>query len=320
MPETNLFKTYKIFLAKHFKFAVRKLPVDAGFTCPVRDGSKGYGGCDFCNGHSFAPGYCKVNMGISDQLEQGKLFFMRKRPNGSHVKYLAYFQSHTNTYAEVSRASRLFDEALAVEDVVGLIVSTRPDCIDKAWTECLSAYKKRCFVAVELGVESFDDDVLSCIHRGHETIDSLRAIHMLASADIPVGIHLIMGLPHEKRGFASAMARMVSGLPVSYVKLHQLQIVVGSAMERQYVEDPSRFKLYDVESYVSDVCDFVQNLREDIALDRFVSEMPFDDVIAPKWGLRPDEVQRRIVDELKARDARQGCGCGVEYLSLFKTK
>lgn len=320
MSESYLFKTYKTFLTKCFDSAVQKLPVDAGFTCPVRDGSKGYCGCDFCNGHSFVPAYCKAGMSIRDQLEQSKLFFMRKHPRGENVKFLAYFQSHTNTYSEISRASRLFDEALAVEDVVGFVISTRPDCIDKAWAECLSAYGKHCFVAVELGVESFDDDVLSGINRGHGVADSLQAIRLLADAGIPVGIHLILGLPCEKPGFASAMARMVSALPVSYVKLHQLQIVVGSTMARKYMADSSRFKLYDVEGYVSDVCDFIQYLRGDIALDRFVSEMPFDEVIAPKWGLKPDEVQRLISNALKLRGISQGCSCDVEHFPLFKTK
>ena len=320
MLEINLFKTYKTFLTECIGTAVQKLPVDAGFTCPVRDGTKGTGGCDFCSGSSFVPNYCNPGMGIRGQLEAGKRFFMRKHPACAKVKYLAYFQSRTNTYAVMDEACRLFDEALSVDDVCGLVISTRPDCIDDAWVDCLSSYREKCFVMVELGVESFDDEVLRAIHRGHSVSDSLEAIRMLASADIPVGVHLIMGLPQEKAGFPSAMAEAVSELPVASVKLHQLQIVKGSNMGRQYMADSSAFNLYDVDSYVSDVCDFIQHLRPDVSLERFVSEMPFRDVIAPKWGLKPDEVQRRVVMELQARGVRQGDSCGVEQLSLFKTK
>lgn len=320
MSETNLFKTYKTFLTEYIGPAVQKLPVDAGFTCPVRDGTKGTGGCDFCSGRSFVPNYCNPGMGIREQLEAGKRFFMRKHLGGAKVKYLAYFQSRTNTYADVDVARRLFDEALSVEDVCGLVISTRPDCIDETWVRCLSSYRERCFIMVELGVESFDDDVLRAIHRGHSVCDSLRAIRMLASAGIPVGVHLIMGLPHEKPGFPSAMAKMVSALPVASVKLHQLQIVRGSNMGRRYMAEPSAFHLYDVDSYVSDVCDFIQCLRSNVALGRFVSEMPFSEVVAPKWGLKPNEVQRRVVMELQARGVRQGVSCSVGQLSLFKTK
>lgn len=320
MPETNLFKTYKTFLTEYIGPTVQKLPVDAGYTCPVRDGTKGTGGCDFCSGSSFVPNYCKSDMGIRGQLEAGKRFFARKYSACARVKYLAYFQSRTNTYADIDVARRLFDEALSVEDVCGLVISTRPDCIDEAWVDCLSSYQEHCFVMVELGVESFDDEVLRAIHRGHSVCDSLEAIHMLALAGIPVGIHLIMGLPHEKAGFPSAMAETVSELPVSSVKLHQLQIVKGANMGRRYMAEPTAFNLYDVDSYVSDVCDFIQCLRPDVALERFVSEMPFSEVIAPKWGLKPDEVQRRVIMELQARGVRQGFSCSVEQLSLFKTK
>lgn len=320
MPETNLFKTYKTFLTECLGSAARKLPVDAGFTCPVRDGSKGTGGCDFCSGSSFVPGYCRSDMGIRGQLEEGKRFFMRKCPDGATVNYLAYFQSRTNTYADISLARRLFDEALSVQDVCGLVISTRPDCIDDVWVDCLSSYKERCFVMVELGVESWDDDVLRGIHRGHTASDSVNAIYSLASVGIPVGVHLIMGLPHEKLGFPLTMAEAVSELPVASVKLHQLQIVKGSNMGRQYMADSAAFNLYDVDSYVSDVCDFIRHLRRDVALERFVSEMPFREVIAPKWGLKPDDVLRKVVKELQVREASQGDKCQVGHLQLFKTK
>lgn len=309
MIETYLFKTYKTFLTKCFDSPVQKLPVEAGLTCPVRDGTKGCGGCDFCSGRSFVPDYCRADVSISQQLEEGKRFFMRKHSGENGVKYLAYFQSHTNTYTDIDYAQKLLDEALSVSEVCGLVISTRPDCIDESWVRCLSDYSKNTFVMVELGVESFDDEVLRAVHRGHTVADTLKAIHLLASARLPIGIHLILGLPQEKYGFPSAMARQVSQLPVASVKLHQLQIVKGSNMAQQYLMDASSFKLYDVDSYVSDVCDFIQHLRPDIALDRFVSEMPFREVLAPKWGLKPDEVQRRVVKELMMRSVRQGVDC-----------
>ena len=307
MSNPLIYKTYKSYLTKCFGGNVQKIPLDAGFTCPVRDGNKGWGGCDFCNGRSFLPSYCATGQNIRMQILSGKSFFARKTARQASCMYLAYFQSNTNTYGNVAQCGKMFEEAAAMDEVVGLVVSTRPDCLDQSWLDFLQELSARTFVMVELGVESFNNEVLRGVHRGHTVDDSLCAIRSLAQRHIPVGIHLILGLPGEKLGYHIQSARLISTLPVASVKLHQLQIVKGARMQLNYMQNPDSFALYDVRGYVSDVCDFVEHLSPEIALDRFVSQMPPNDVIAPRWGMKPDEVQRMVVSELMRRGSVQGC-------------
>ncbi len=307
MTDQPPYTPFSTFLATHFGARrVQKLPVNAGFTCPVRDGKISFSGCGFCNGRSFVPSYCEVGDDISLQLEKGKNFFARKYRSAESPVYLAYFQSATNTYAAVHSLREKYERALSVEGVGGLVVSTRPDCIDEEVAGLLGEISKRAFVMVELGCESFDDDVLESVGRGHKVAHTLSAVEMLKTYGLPVSVHLIFGLPEEKPNYVVRNAEMLNLLAVNAVKLHQLQIVRGSRFSGEYAQNPSYFKLYSVEDYVNDVCLFLEHLSPSIAIDRFVSEMPAADLVAPKWGLKPDAILLLIKEEMQRRHSFQG--------------
>lgn len=312
MSDLSIYKPLSDFLSVFFEGRkVQKLPVEAGFTCPVRDGKISRKGCHFCNGTSFVPSYCTSNDSISEQLEKGKLFFSRKYKQNSQLVYLAYFQSATNTYAPVEALRIKYEEALSVSGIKGLVLSTRPDCIDKDVISLLEDLSRKTFVMVELGCESFDDEVLSQVGRGHYVSHILRAVDLLKGCSISVSVHLILGLPGEKTHCIERTAGILNRLGVDAVKLHQLQIVRGARYFQEYQLYPERFHLYSVEKYVDDVCLFLERLSPDIAIDRFVSEMPSADLIAPKWGLKPDVVASLIRQEMLKRHSFQG-----RYLQL----
>ncbi len=303
----NIYKPYSAFLSAFFGGRkVQKLPVAAGFTCPVRDGKISRVGCSFCNGKSFVPSYCLATDKITQQLEKGKLFFSRKYKSSPRPVYLAFFQSATNTYASVEVLRQKYEEALSVLDVCGLVLSTRPDCVDKAVVALLEELSRKTFVMVELGCESFDDDVLKRAGRGHNVSHIVRAVDLLKSCSIPTSVHLIFGLPGEKPHYVEHSAEMLNRLGVDAIKLHQLQIVRGARYAKEYEVYPEYFNLYSVERYVEDVCLFLEHLSPNIAIDRFVSEMPSIDLIAPKWGLKPDVVASLILEEMKNRHSFQG--------------
>lgn len=307
MTDNLPYLPFRAFLSAHFNGRrVQKLPVDAGFTCPVRDGRLSRSGCAFCNGNSFVPLYCKAGDDIETQLEKGKIFFSRKSPLYGNAAYVAYFQSATNTYADVEILERKYKQALSVPGVEGLVVSTRPDCIDENVVQLLSGLSQQTFVMVELGCESFDDAVLSRAGRHHSVQQIESAVNLLKRHSIPVTAHLIFGLPGESSDSVLNAAQMANRLGFSAVKLHQLQIVRGSRFFKEYEANPNAFRLYSVERYVADVCTFLENLSTYVAVDRFVSEMPPSDLIAPRWGLKPDAVVAMVKAEMLRRKSVQG--------------
>lgn len=307
MSDLSIYKPYSAFLSTFFEGKkVQKLPVEAGFTCPVRDGRISREGCSFCNGRSFVPSYCASKDSISEQLEKGKLFFSRKYKQDSQPVYLAYFQSATNTYASIAELRVKYEMALSVPGIVGIVLSTRPDCIDEEVVSLLKELSTKTFVMAELGCESFDDDVLHQIGRGHHVSHILNAVTLLRESSIPVSVHLIFGLPGEKSHYIEHSAEILNRLGVHAVKLHQLQIVRGARYSKEYQLYPERFHLYTVDKYVADICLFLERLSSDIAIDRFVSEMPSSDLIAPKWGLKPDVVASLIRQEMQNRHSFQG--------------
>lgn len=299
------YRPYTDFLRTYFTGKVQKLPVDVGMTCPVRDGTKGRGGCAFCNGRSFVPRTCAGD--VTTQLEAGKQFFARKhRALAQRVNYLAYFQAGSNTYAPVHVADSYFREAMAVDGVVGLVIATRPDCLGEEWLDYLQALCQDTFVMVELGVESLNDRTLLHMGRGHDRLTSERAIQQLAARGIPVGVHLILGLPGESRSDLLLQARLLSTLPVDVVKLHHLQILRGARWAATYLQNPNAFSLFTVDDYVSLVVDYLERLRADIAVERFVSQSPKGALLAPSWGLKPDEVQSLVLHQFAKVSGYQG--------------
>lgn len=291
------------FFKKYFPFKVQKVSINAGFTCPNRDGSKGRGGCTYCNNQTFSPDYCHTDESIGFQMNKGITFFGKKYPE---MKYLAYFQAYTNTYDELESLIRKYDEALQHPGVVGLIIGTRPDCVPDNLLDYLADLSRKTFVMVEYGVESTSDSTLEYINRGHSWECSMEAIRRTAAKGIITGAHMILGLPGESREEILNHARELSKLPVTTLKLHQLQLIRHTKMARQFKENPEKFHLFDVDEYIDLVIDFIELLRPDIVIERFVSQSPKELLIAPDWGLKNFEFTARIHKRLAERDTWQG--------------
>ena len=302
---TYLYTPYVAFLQKHFDHKMQKLPIDAGCTCPVRDGHLSHGGCAFCNACSFVPPCSASAADIKEQVARGKNFFKRKQGN-KPCSYLAYFQSGTNTYASPKEMLPLFDAALNSQGIEGLVLATRPDCMSDEWVETLLQLSQRTFVLVELGVESTNDEVLLRMNRGHDTACSIRAIERLHEVGLPVCAHLIIGLPGETRDSMLCQTDVVNELSVEVIKLHQLQYLRGSRLGSAYMASPERFHVLQVEEYVMLVADYVERLSPTIAIERFVSQSPAGQLIAPRWGLKNDTITHMIERELMQRGTRQG--------------
>lgn len=303
MANTKNYYDFSDFLRKRFPYKVQKISVNGGFTCPNRDGSIGLGGCTYCNNQTFHPDYCQTTKTISEQLEEGIRFFSRKYPE---MKYLAYFQAYTNTYDSLKNLQKKYEEALAYPGVVGLIIGTRPDCMPDELLDYLSEKRKNHFILIEYGVESTLDSTLVHINRGHTFQATIDIIIKTAQYGILNGVHLILGLPGEDRQQILSHASRISDLPVNTLKLHQLQIIKHTAMAKEYAEYPGRFRLYTPGEYASLVIDFVERLRPDIAIDRFISQSPKELLIAPDWGLKNHEFTNLINKEFEKRDTKQG--------------
>lgn len=291
------------FLAGEFPFKVQKISVNAGFTCPNRDGTKGFGGCTYCNNQTFNPAYCRDDRSVTMQLEEGKRFFARKYPQ---MKYLAYFQAYTNTYGELELLKRMYEEALAVEGVVGLVIGTRPDCMPDSLLDYLEEVNRRTFLLVEYGIESADDRTLERINRGHSFACTEDAVRRTAARGIRTGGHVILGLPGESREDLIKQAERLSGLPLTTLKMHQLQLIRGTRMAHEYALHPEEFHLFSADEYIDLVIDYVEHLRPDLILERFVSQSPRELLIAPDWGLKNHEFTDRVKKRMKERDAWQG--------------
>lgn len=294
---------YGDFLKTRFDCKVQKISVNAGFTCPNRDGKKGRGGCTYCNNQTFSPEYCLPSKSVTEQMWEGIGFFSRKYPD---MRYLAYFQAYTNTYGDLQQLIDKYEEALRVPGVVGLIIGTRPDCMPDDLLCYLEELNRRVFVTVEYGVESTLDRTLDEINRGHTYLESADAVFRTAGRQITTGAHLILGLPGESREEMLGHADRLSQLPLTTLKLHQLQLIRGTRMSAQYEENPALFRLYTADEYIDLAIDFIERLRPDLVIERFVSQSPKELLIAPDWGLKNYEFTNRLLNRLADRNTRQG--------------
>lgn len=290
-------------LRSQFPFKVQKISLNAGFTCPNRDGTIGRGGCTYCNNQTFNPDYCRSDKSVSQQLDEGRSFFARKYPD---MRFLAYFQAYTNTYGEMDRLVSLYEEALAAKDVVGLVIGTRPDCMPDELLDYLEELNRRVFLLVEYGIESTSDATLLRINRGHTFAQTVDAVQRTAARSIRVSGHVILGLPGESREMLLEQAVTLSQLPLTTLKLHQLQLIRGTRMARQYEQSPADFHLYSVDEYIDLVIDYVEHLRPDLVLERFISQSPRSLLIAPDWGLKNHEFTDRLRRRMQERDSWQG--------------
>lgn len=303
MTERKRYREFGDFLRERFPFKAQKIAINAGFTCPNRDGSKGRGGCTYCNNQTFNPSYCQTDKSVTDQLAEGVRFFSRKYPE---MHYLAYFQAYTSTYGELERLKRLYEEALGYPGVVGLVIGTRPDCMPDRLLDYLARLSERVLVLVEYGVESTLDRTLRRINRGHDFAEAEEAIRRTAARGIAVGAHLILGLPGESRNEILGHADRLSDLPLTTLKLHQLQLIRHTRMALEFERQPEDFHLFTVDEYIDLAIDFIERLDPAIALERFVSQSPKELLIAPDWGLKNYEFTARVNRRLAERDSWQG--------------
>jgi len=289
---------------KLFSQRIQKISVDAGMTCPNRDGSKGSGGCIYCDNLTFNPFYCSPEKSITQQLEEGIVFFSKKYKT---QKYLAYFQAFTNTYADFNILKKLYDEALAHPSVIGIVIGTRPDCITEEILDYLSFLAKKYYVVVEYGMESCYNKTLDFINRCHTFEDSVKAVEMTVNCNIIIGAHFIFGLPGETTEMILNEAKIISQLPINILKLHQLQIIKETAIEKIFNSNPDLIIHFSAESYIELIVDFIERVSPLIVLERFISESPREKIVFPDWkGIKNFEIVHRIEKRLSERNTWQG--------------
>lgn len=298
---TPYYYDYGTWIRHRFPFRVQKISIDAGFTCPNRDGRLSTGGCIYCDNRTFNPAYCQRKDSITQQLEAGKQFFARKYPE---MKYLAYFQAYTNTYASISHLRELYEEALSVKDIVGIVIGTRPDCISDELLDYLEDLNRRTFLIVEYGVESANEDTLRRINRGHSFAQSRFAIEKTHQRGILTGAHIILGLPGEDAQENLRQAPLISSLPIDILKIHQMQIIRDTRLADKFEREP--FHIYSVNEYIELIANYIQRLRKDLVLERFVSQSPKELLIAPQWGLKNHEFTDLLNNYLKNHQIHQG--------------
>lgn len=295
------YKEFGTWLQAELGCKAQKLSVDAGLTCPNRDGTLGRGGCTFCDNRTFNPAYCRQGGSITDQLEAGKRFFACKYPT---MKYLAYFQSYSNSYGTLSHLKELYEEALRVPDVVGLVIGTRPDCMPDALLEYLEELNRRTFLLVEYGVESANEETLVRVNRGHTFAQARECIIRTAQRGIRVGVHMILGFPWETGSELIRQAQLIASLPITTLKLHQLQVIKGTQLAREYELHP--WPLPTAEEYVDLVLEYISHLPPSLVLERFVSQSPPEYVIAPRWGLKNHEFSALVKKAIQKRSTQLG--------------
>ncbi len=298
------YNSYVGYFRQKYGSRLQKIVVDAGFSCPNRDGTVTTGGCTYCNNEAFHPSYSTPDKSVLQQLEEGIEF--HKRRYRTAERYLAYFQPYSNTHAPADVLNRIYSEALSHPLVSGIVVGTRPDCIDETKLELLSKLSIDNIVIVEYGIETIHDKTLLRINRGHNYKTASEAIYKTAGYGIHQGAHFIFGLPGESRDDMMAFAGEINKLPLQSVKFHQLQIVTGTAMEREFEESPGDFLQMSLEEYLDFFIDFLEVLRPDIYIERFAGELPPRFVKSNPWGfLRNVELLRLLEKRLEERDTFQ---------------
>lgn len=298
------FNAYANYSKKQWGARLQKVSVDAGFTCPNRDGKLGTKGCTYCNNKGFSPAYCGTGLTIAQQLEKG-MAFLRKRYK-KNSRFVAYFQAYSNTYAPIGELEEKYMQALSVPGIEGLAIGTRPDCLSKEVLELLASLNEKVHVSVELGIESCYDDSLRRINRGHSFAQSREAIIRLKEHGLEAGGHFIFGLPGESHDMMLNSADCISALPLDKVKFHQLQIIKGTQMAREYQENPCQFELFSFEGYLGFIIRFLERLRPGLMIERLAGEAPPSMVENPGWGLRSHQVQEAIEKQMLAQNTRQG--------------
>jgi hypothetical protein len=312
MTDTNFpwkhqrrYNAYSEYFKRTLGQRVQKLTVDAGFTCPNRDGSKGRGGCTYCNNNAFNPSYCQPDKSIEWQVNEGIEFHLKRYRRAN--QFLVYFQPYSNTYAPIEKLKELYESALTQPGVVGLVIGTRPDCVDDEKLNYLCQLAKNHFIAVEYGVESIYNSTLWRINRQHTFEESEKAIRQTATLGLHVGAHFIFGLPGESRQMMRDSINIINKLPLTSIKFHQLQIVTGTTMARDYRLHSADYDLFSYDEYIPFIVDITERLNPRFIIERFAGEVPPRFLAGPGWGnIRNDQINVAIEKELEKRDSWQG--------------
>lgn len=303
MPDR--YYSYKQFLLEHFGEAVLKLPVDAGFSCPNRDGTVGTGGCTYCLNEAFSPRYCSSEKNILQQIEDG-IDFHRKRGRESNI-YFAYFQAYSNTHAPLAKLKEIYETALSHPKIKGLIIGTRPDCVDDEKLDYIASLKQQAFISIEYGIESCYDKTLRRINRGHDFATAKHAVEQTAARGIHTGGHFIIGLPGETPEDWLNSIQLINPMPLNGIKFHQLQIIKSTAMETEFKERPEDFHRFSMDTYIDLMVEMIKRLRPNISIERFAAEVPPKYLSSNPWQLqRYDVILQRIRQRLENLDVWQG--------------
>ena len=299
------FNSYAAYFKRTFGSRMQKVTINAGFSCPNRDGKLSTGGCTFCRNDAFTPSYCQSEKSITQQIDEGIEFHRRRYRTAQ--RYLAYFQSFSNTYAPLEQLRECYDEALAHPDIAGIVVGTRPDCIDEEKLDYFAELAKRTYVIIEYGVESCYDATLKRINRGHDFATAERAIRLTAERGIHCGAHFILGLPGESDEMLIEQVEKINSLPLTTIKFHQLQLFKDTPMAREYDLHPEEFRFWTVEEYIELFVEIVRRLRPDIVIERFAGEAPPRYHHLEGWGLVRNETLLMMLDkELERKNVHQG--------------
>ena len=299
------FNSYAAYFRRVFGHRMQKVTINAGFSCPNRDGTISTGGCTFCDNAAFTPSYCDSTKSITQQIDEG-IEFHRKRYRTAQ-QYLAYFQSFSNTYAPLERLRECYDEALAHPDIAGIVVGTRPDCVDEQKLDYFAELSRKKYVTIEYGVESCYDETLRRINRGHDFATAERAIQMTAERGIHCGAHFILGLPGESDEMLVEQVERINALPLTTIKFHQLQLFRGTPLAREWDEHPERFRFWTIEEYLDLFVEILRRLRPDIVVERFAGEAPPRYHHTEGWGLVRNEQLLAMLDKrLELRGVHQG--------------
>lgn len=301
-PSSKPYNFFGDYLWDKYKCRVLKLPVSAGFTCPNKDGAIGYNGCIFCAEDGSGSPSVKISADIVKQMENAKAGFQRSEAD---TKYIAYFQAYSNTYSSIENLKKFYDKALIVKDVIGLSVATRPDCLPDNVLDLIAGYSRDNFeLCLEIGMQTMHEKTLTFLNRGHSHKTTKDAVLRAAKRNIPVCVHIILGIPGESWNDMMETAKEVSSLPVSGVKIHHLHVIKGTTLEKYY--NNGKAGVLSLKEYVSTICDFLERLRPDILIHRLIGDRSAVSLVAPKWGMQKGTVLKAIDDEFAKRCTHQG--------------
>ncbi len=304
------YNSYAQYFERNFGERVQKTTIDAGFTCPNRDGKVARGGCTYCNNDAFNPSYNDSGKAVEVQIEEGVVFHAKRYRRAK--KFLAYFQAYSNTYAPLEKLKEIYGPALEKENVVGLVIGTRSDCMDEEKLKYFADVQKTHYVIIEYGIESTYDKTLKRINRGHDFRNLVDMLHLSKEYGLKTGGHLIFGLPGESRKEMMDQVKVINDLPLDNIKFHQLQIIKGTAMAKEYKNNPENFNLFGKDEYIDFVVEFLERLRPEIVVERFAGEVPPRFLVSEGWGnIRYDQVSNAIEKRLLEMNSRQGIKFGI---------